>query len=294
MTKPVIGFIGLGLMGGNMAECLQKNDFDLVVMGRNKDAVGATVARGATEVSTPRELAEASDIVMLCVTTSDVVESLIYGDDGILAGIKDGAVVIDFGTSIPTSTQKIGADLAEKGAGMIDAPLGRTPAHAKDGLLNIMAAGDKDTFEKVKPVLDVQGENVFYVGALGAGHTTKLINNFMGMTTVCAMSQAFAVADRAGVDRQQLFDIMSAGPSNSPFMNFCKNYAVDGVSDLGFSIANATKDIGYFVKMVEDLGTRAQIAEGTSANLQAALAAGQGDGNVPEIFDYFLNLQERS
>ncbi|MEO9684913.1 MAG: NAD(P)-dependent oxidoreductase [Tateyamaria sp.] len=294
MTKPVIGFIGLGLMGGNMAECLQKNDFDLVVMGRNKDAVGATVARGATEVSTPRELAEVSDIVMLCVTTSDVVESLIYGDDGILAGIKDGAVVIDFGTSIPTSTQKIGAALGEKGAGMIDAPLGRTPAHAKDGLLNIMAAGDKDTFEKVKPVLDVQGENVFYVGALGAGHTTKLINNFMGMTTVCAMSQAFAVADRAGVDRQQLFDIMSAGPSNSPFMNFCKNYAVDGVSDLGFSIANATKDIGYFVKMVEDLGTRAQIAEGTSANLQAALAAGQGDGNVPEIFDYFLNLQERS
>ncbi|MEP5632023.1 MAG: NAD(P)-dependent oxidoreductase [Tateyamaria sp.] len=294
MTKPVIGFIGLGLMGGNMAECLQKNDFDLVVMGRNKDAVGATVARGATEVTTPRELAEASDIVMLCVTTSDVVESLIYGDDGILAGIKDGAVVIDFGTSIPASTQKIGAALAEKGAGMIDAPLGRTPAHAKDGLLNIMAAGDKDTFEKVKPVLDVQGENVFYVGALGAGHTTKLINNFMGMTTVCAMSQAFAVADRAGVDRQQLFDIMSAGPSNSPFMNFCKNYAVDGVSDLGFSIANATKDIGYFVKMVEDLGTRALIAEGTSANLQAALAAGQGDGNVPEIFDYFLNLQERS
>ena len=290
MTKPVIGFIGLGLMGGNMAMCLQNNGFDLVVMGRNKEAVGAAVARGATEVSTPRQLAEASDIVMLCVTTSDVVESLIYGDDGILAGIKDGAVVIDFGTSIPASTQKIGADLAKKGAGMIDAPLGRTPAHAKDGLLNIMAAGDKATFEKVKPVLDVQGENVFYVGALGAGHTTKLINNFMGMTTVCAMSQAFAVADRAGLDRQQLFDIMSAGPSNSPFMQFCKNYAVDGVSDLGFSIANATKDIGYFVKMAEDLGTRAKIAEGTSSNLNAAMDAGLGEGNVPEIFDYFLKL----
>ena len=85
-----------------------------------------------------------------------------------------------------------------------------------------MAAGDKDTFEKVKPVLDVQGENVFYLGPLGAGHTTKLINNFMGMTTVVAMSQAFAVADRAGVDRQQLYDIMSTGPSNSPFMGFCK------------------------------------------------------------------------
>lgn len=292
MSKPVIGFIGLGLMGGNMVECLQKNGFKLIVMDLNKEAVAAAVGRGATEATSPAKLAAASDIVMLCLTTSAVVEKLIYGEDGILAGIKEGAVLIDFGTSIPASTRKIGADLARKGAGMIDAPLGRTPAHARDGLLNIMASGDKKTFDKVKPVLDIQGENVFYLGALGAGHTTKLINNFMGMTTVCAMSQAFAVADRAGVDRQQLFDIMSSGPSNSPFMHFCKNYAVDGVSDLGFSIANANKDLGYFVKMVEDLGTRSQIAEGTSSNLQAALDAGMGNGNVPEIFDYFRKLEK--
>ncbi len=293
MTKPVIGFIGLGLMGSNMVECLQKNGFELNVMDLNKEAVAAVVARGnTTEATSAAELAAASDIVMLCLTTSAVVEKLVYGDDGILAGIKEGSVLIDFGTSIPASTRKIGADLAKKGAGMIDAPLGRTPAHAKDGLLNIMAAGDKETFDKVKPVLDVQGENIFYLGALGAGHTTKLINNFMGMTTVCTMSQAFAVADRAGVDRQQLFEIMSTGPSNSPFMQFCKNYAVDGVSDLGFSIGNANKDLGYFLEMVKDLGTRAQIAEGTSSNLQAAVDAGMSNGNVPEIFDYFLKLEK--
>lgn len=292
MTKPVIGFIGLGLMGGNMVENLQNKGFELVVMDLNKEAVEKVIARGqATEAASPKALAEASDIVMLCLTTSDVVEKVVYGDNGILAGIREGAVLIDFGTSIPASTRKIGADLAKKGAGMIDAPLGRTPAHAKDGLLNIMAAGDKGTFEKVKPLLDEQGENVFYLGALGAGHTTKLINNFMGMTTVCTMSQAFAVADRAGVDRQQLYDIMSTGPSNSPFMGFCKNYAVDGVSDLGFSIDNANKDLGYFLKMAEDLGTRAEIAEGTSKNLQAAVEAGLGNGNVPEIFDYFRGLE---
>lgn len=292
MEKPTVGFIGLGLMGGNMAECLLNNGFKLNVMGRNKDAVAAATTLGAIEVHTPKELAEVSDIIMLCVTTSDVVESLIYGDDGILAGAKKGAVVIDYGTSIPESTRKIGADLAAKGVGMLDAPLGRTPAHAKDGLLNIMAAGDKETFEKMKPVLDVQGENVFYFGALGAGHVAKLINNFMGMTTVCAMSQAFAVAERAGLETQQLFDVMSAGPSNSPFMQFCKKYAVDDVSDLGFSIANANKDIAYFVQMVDDMGTRAQIAEGTAANLQAALDSGMGDGNVPEIFDYFKKLEK--
>ncbi|WP_171100088.1 NAD(P)-dependent oxidoreductase [Ruegeria sp. HKCCD7255] len=288
MTAPIIGFIGLGLMGGNMAECLQNNGYDLVVMGRTRSALEPALARGAVEASTPKELALASDIVMLCVTTSEVVESLIYGDEGILAGIKPGTTIIDFGTSIPASTQKIGADLDAKGAGMIDAPLGRTPAHAKDGLLNIMAAGDMDTYVKVKPVLDVLGENVFYLGALGSGHVTKLINNFMGMTTVCAMSQAFAVAKRTGIDVQQLFDIMSAGPSNSPFMQFCKNYAVDGISDLGFSIANAAKDIGYFVQMTQNMNTRAEIAEGTAANLAAALEAGMGHGNVPEIYDLFV------
>lgn len=289
MSKPTIGFIGLGLMGGNMVENLQKRGYPVIVMDLNKDAVKRVLDRGnAREASSPKELAEQSDIVELCLTTSAVVEKIVYGDNGLLEGLKEGSVLIDFGTSIPASTQKIGADLAKKNVGMIDAPLGRTPAHAKDGLLNIMAAGDMDTFKKYQAVLEEQGENVFHLGALGAGHTTKLINNFMGMTSVCAMSQAFAVAELAGVDRQQLFDIMSAGPSNSPFMKFCKNYAVDGNSDLGFSINNANKDLGYFVQMVSDLNSSTAIGEATSANLKAAVAAGMGDGNVPEIFDMFV------
>lgn len=292
MSKPVIGFIGLGLMSGNMVENLQKKGYDLVVMDLNKDAVAACVARGAKAATSGEELAESVDVVMLCLTTSAIVEKVIYGENGLLEGLKEGSTLVDFGTSIPASTRKIGADLAAKGVGMLDAPLGRTPAHAKDGLLNIMAAGEQDTFEKVKSILEDQGENVFYLGALGAGHTTKLINNCMGMTTVCTMSQAFAVAEKAGVDRQQLFDIMSAGPSNSPFMQFCKNYAVDNVSDLGFSIANANKDLGYFLQMIDDLGTVSKIAEGSSANLQAAFDEGMGNGNVPEIFDYFVKLEK--
>jgi len=293
MSKPIIGFIGLGLMGANMVENLQKRGFEVVFIARKQDVIDKVLARGnATLASSPKELAEKSDIVQLCVTTSEVVESLVYGENGLLAGMKKDSVLIDFGTSIPESTKKIGADLAKKGIGMIDAPLGRTPAHAKDGLLNIMAAGDKTTFDKYEPMLKEQGENIFYLGALGAGHTTKLINNFMGMTTVTAMSQAFAAAELAGVDRQQLYDIMSAGPSNSPFMKFCKNYAVDGNSDLGFSINNANKDLGYFAQMVSDLGSVSLVAEATSKSLQAAVDAGMGDGNVPEIYDYFVKLKK--
>ena len=96
----------------------------------------------------------------------------------------------------------------------------------------------------------------------------------------------------AGVDRAQLYEIMSAGPSNTPFMKFCKHYAVDGVSDLGFSINNANKDLRYFVKMMSDLGSRSLVAEGTSTSLAAAVDAGMGAGNVPEIFDYFVDLKK--
>ncbi|MEZ9050825.1 NAD(P)-dependent oxidoreductase [Vibrio sp. 10N.247.311.64] len=293
MTKPVIGFIGLGLMGGNMVENLQKRGYHVNVMDLSAEAVARVIDRGnATAFTSAKELAAASDIVQFCLTTSAVVEKIVYGEDGVLAGIKEGAVLVDFGTSIPASTKKIGAALAEKGAGMIDAPLGRTPAHAKDGLLNIMAAGDMETFNKVKPVLEEQGENVFHLGALGSGHVTKLVNNFMGMTTVATMSQAFAVAQRAGVDGQQLFDIMSAGPSNSPFMQFCKFYAVDGEEKLGFSVANANKDLGYFLALCEELGTESLIAQGTATSLQAAVDAGMGNNDVPVIFDYFAKLEK--
>lgn len=293
MTKPVIGFIGLGLMGGNMVENLQKRGYHVNVMDLSAEAVARVTDRGnATAFTSAKELAAASDIVQFCLTTSAVVEKIVYGEDGVLAGIKEGAVLVDFGTSIPASTKKIGAALAEKGAGMIDAPLGRTPAHAKDGLLNIMAAGDMETFNKVKSVLEEQGENVFHLGALGSGHVTKLVNNFMGMTTVATMSQAFAVAQRAGVDGQQLFDIMSAGPSNSPFMQFCKFYAVDGEEKLGFSVANANKDLGYFLALCEELGTESLIAQGTATSLQAAVDAGMGNNDVPVIFDYFAKLEK--
>ena len=171
MSKPVIGFIGLGLMGGNMVENLQKRGFEVIVMDLNQEAVDRVLARGnASQAKSPKELAEKSDIVEFCLTTSAVVEKIVYGENGVLEGIKEGSVLIDFGTSIPASTKKIGADLAKKGVGMIDAPLGRTPAHAKDGLLNIMAAGDKATFDKYEPILKEQGENVFYLGALGEAH----------------------------------------------------------------------------------------------------------------------------
>ena len=287
MAKPAIGFIGLGLMGAAMVGRLQSLGYPMtVVANRSRDAVEKAVAAGATEVKTAREVAAASDIVMFCMDTSASVESRVYGDDGVLAGVKPGAVVIDFGTSLPGSTLKIGEDIAKAGATYLDSPLGRTPAHAVDGKLNIMCSGDKATFDKIKPVLDDLGENVFHLGALGTGHTIKLINNFFAMTTACAMSEAFALGDAAGVPRQALYDVMSAGPLRSGMMDFVRNYAIDGKIDLAFSLANASKDVGYYTQMAEGLGKTSRMSGAARATLGEAVKDGWGDKLVPQMVDF--------
>lgn len=198
MGKPEIGFIGLGLMGAAMVNRLLDQGYALTITAnRSRPNIDAAVARGAAEVGTAREVAETSDIVMLCMDTSASVEARMRGADGVIAGLRKDAVVIDFGTSLPGSTRNLGAEVAVAGGHYLDAPLGRTPSHAKDGLLNIMAAGDKVVFDRVETVLKDLGENVFHLGALGSGHTIKLLNNFFGMTVANAMAEAFAMADVA-------------------------------------------------------------------------------------------------
>ena len=289
MSKERIGFIGLGLMGRAMVGCLQDAGYSLVVLG-NKDRTGidAALARGATEAANARELAEASDLVMICVGTSVQVEGNIYGENGVLAGARAGQVTIDFGTSLPASTQKIGSDLAEKGGIYLDAPLGRTPAHAKDGLLNIMCSGDKEAFDRVRPVLDVLGENVFHLGKLGNGHTIKLINNYYAMTTAVAMSEAFAVADAAGIDRDAVYDVMAAGPNHSGMMGFIRNYAMEGKIDLAFSVNNGAKDVGYYRQMAADLNLTSRMSKAANDTLNEAINTGDGDLMVPQMVDWMV------
>lgn len=287
MTKPTIGFIGLGLMGRAMVDCLQGAGYDLVVLGnRDRSGVEEALARGGAEAASAKALTEKSDIVMLCVGTSEQVESRMYGEDGIMAGVTSGQIVIDFGTSLPQSTKEIGAKLAAQGARYLDAPLGRTPAHAKEGQLNIMCAGDMAAYEEAKPVLEVLAENVFHLGALGNGHTIKLINNFFGMTTAVAMSEAFATADAAGIDRQALYDVMAAGPLRSGMMDFVRNYAVNGQNDLGFAIVNASKDVGYYGKMLSDMGLQSRMSAGAANALSDAVKDGDGDRMVAEMVDW--------
>ena len=286
-----IGFIGLGLMGSAMVDRLIDMGHSLTITAnRSRPRIDAAVERGATEVASARDVAAACDIVMLCMDTSASVEGRMRGPDGIIAGLMPGSVIIDFGTSLPASTRALGKEVADAGGTYLDAPLGRTPAHAKDGLLNIMCAGDTAAFAKVRSVLDDLGENVFHLGALGSGHTIKLINNFFGMTTANAMAEAFAMADVAGIDRQALYDVMAAGPLRSGMMDFVKGYAVEGEpAQLAFSIRNAAKDVGYYATMAQDAGVSSLMSHGALTALTEATDAGHGDDMVSQMVDVFAN-----
>ena len=289
MTKPTIGFIGLGLMGAAMVSRLQDQGYQLTVIpNRSRAAIDKAVGRGAAEAASYRELAAASDFVMLCVDTSDTVEACMRGADGVIAGLKPGGIVVDFGTSLPASTRALGAEVEAAGGHMLDAPLGRTPAHALEGKLNIMAAGDRAVWERAEAVLKDVGENVFHLGDLGAGHTIKLLNNFLGMTTANAVAELFAAADLAGVDRQNVYDVIAAGPLRSMMMDFVSEYALKGnLAVLEFAIKNGAKDMGYYARMLEDAGTSSGVAACPLASMNAAIADGHGEAMVPVMMDHY-------
>jgi 2-hydroxy-3-oxopropionate reductase len=286
-----IGFVGLGLMGSAMVGRLQDCNYQMIVLG-NKDRTGLekAVARGAREAASGSDLANESDVIMLCMGTSDQVEDRILGHEGIIHGLSPGKIIIDFGTSLPSSTKKIAEKIADTGATVLDAPLGRTPHHAKNGLLNIMAAGDKNIFDKVSPILDNLGENVFYLGGLGTGHTIKLMNNFFGMTIANAMAEVFAVADASGVSRETVYKVIAAGPLHSSMMDFISAFGLEGdKSKLEFAVKNAHKDVNYYRLMTEKLGIDSIMSESANKALTEARDSGYDEAMVCEMIDFFKN-----
>ena len=284
-----IGFVGLGLMGSAMVGRLQDCNYQLTVLG-NKDRTGLDQAltRGALEAASGLDLAKQSDVIMLCMGTSDQVEERILGEQGIISGLSSGKIIIDFGTSLPSSTKEISSKIADTGAVILDAPLGRTPHHAKDGLLNIMASGDKDAFDAVRTILENLGENVFYLGDLGTGHTIKLMNNFFGMTIANAMAEVFAVADAAGVSRETVYKVISVGPLHSSMMDFISAFGLEGdKSKLEFAIKNAFKDVSYYRLMTQNLGINSIMSESASKALSQANDDGYANAMVCEMIDFF-------
>jgi 3-hydroxyisobutyrate dehydrogenase-like beta-hydroxyacid dehydrogenase len=286
-SKPRIGFIGVGMMGHGMAKNLLAKGFPLSLrVHRDRTKVADLLAAGAKEAKTNAEVAAGSDIVILCVTGSPQVEEIVRGADGILAAARKGLTVIDTSTAEPGSTLALRAELAAKGVDFIDAPLARTPKEAEEGRLNTMVGADDAAFARIKPVLAAYCENIFHVGPAGAGHTLKLVNNFMALTIVASIAEAFAVASKAGVKLDKLFEVVSQGALNSPIFQMVAGGAVAGdLTRMKFSVQNAAKDLRYYTHLAESLPVASFLGEAVHQSFELAVAMGLGEKLIPSMIE---------
>jgi 3-hydroxyisobutyrate dehydrogenase-like beta-hydroxyacid dehydrogenase len=279
MAQPRIGFIGVGMMGHGMAANLLRKGFPLAIkVNRDRSRIADLIAGGARECRTNAEAGRESDFVILCVANSTQVEDIVFGAEGLIDCARPGFTVIDCTTAEPASTARNREAFAAKGAVYVDAPLARTPKEAEEGRLNSMVGADDAAFERVKPVLAAFCENIFHVGPPGAGHTLKLVNNFMALTIAASIAEAFAVAAKAGVRLDKLFEVVSQGALNSNIFQMIGGGAVAGdLTRMKFSIANAAKDVRYYTHLAESLPVASFVGAAVQQSYSQAVALGFGD-----------------
>lgn len=288
MANGTVGFIGLGFMGEGMAtNLLTKGNPLLVMANRRREAVERLLAKGASEVKTPAEMARGAEVIFLCVTGSADVETVIEGPDGILAGAREGLVVIDCSTSEPTTTLRLAERLEAVGAHFVDAPLGGTPAGAAAGKLQALVGASDAVFAQVEPLIACWAATIVHVGPVGAGHKMKLINNFLSLGYAALYSEALAIGQKVGVSPDTFHSVISKGRMHCGFYDTFMNYVIDGNENSHpFTIANAYKDLRYLASMADSARAVNTLGEAVKNNFAAMAASGQAEKFVPMMSDF--------
>jgi 3-hydroxyisobutyrate dehydrogenase-like beta-hydroxyacid dehydrogenase len=286
-AKKRIGLIGIGLMGHGIGRNILRHAYPLTILGhRNRAPVDDLIGQGAREAATPRQLAELSDVVLICVTGTPQVEQVVYGENGLLAGARPSLIIADCSTAEPASTIKIAADVAAKGAVFLDTPMTRTPREAEAGKLGLMTGGDEEAITEILPILSCFADTIIHAGGVGSAHTLKLVNNFLSLGTAAVVAEAMNAAAKAGVDMQALHDIVVAGGANSVmFERIIKVALADDDTAAQFAIANARKDLRYYTNMTEKLPVVSFIGEAIHQTYLLADAMGYGQRFVPRLAD---------
>ncbi len=290
-----IGFIGVGLMGHGMAKNIVEKGFGLTVLGhRKREAVEDLKTRGASEAKTPRDVAQHSDIVVLCVTGSPQVEAIVNGPDG-LASAGKPLVIVDCSTSEPAVTTRLAAELAPKGITLIDAPLSRTPKDAWEGTLDVMVGGDEATVDRVRPVLDCFAGRVMAAGPVGTGHTMKLLNNFLSMGYAALYSEALMVGAKAGLSPKVFDSVIRGGRMDCLFYQTFFKYVIERDANAHrFTLANGLKDVTYLAAFAQAAGVANPIGAAVRNSFAQAVAAGNGENYVPTLSDFIAKANGTS
>ena len=273
-----LGFIGLGTMGSGMALNVIKAGHHLTVNDINRDAAGPHLEAGAAWADSAQEVAEASDLVFTSLPGPPEVEAVALGEHGILSGISPGKVYFDLSTNSPTLVRRLHDAFAVHGAHVLDAPVSGGPQGARSGRLAIWVGGDKDVFERCKPVLDAIGDQAFYVGAIGTGSVAKLVHNCTGYILQTALAETFSMGVKAGVEPLALWQAVRQGAlgRRQTFDGLAQNYLPGRFDPADFALRLARKDVSLAVEVGREFDVPMRLANLTLAELTEALNRGWG------------------
>lgn len=278
-----VGFIGLGTMGLPMVKNLLKAKYETWVLSRSRGPIETALSVGANEAKHPADLASKVDLLLTCLPMPDTIETVYFGEQGIVEGAKAGLIVVETSTVSPELNKRQAAALEEKGASFLDAPLSGGPMGAEAGTLTMMCGGKREVFERALPILQAMGKHIELVGSVGSGSVVKLINNMLvGIHTV-ALSEAFVMGAKAGINPALIHKILKVSTGHSFMIDRTIDLIQDRDFEQRFMVDLLHKDMRLAVEMAEQLGVPAETAELSLQAIEEVAAMGYGKQDVAAI-----------
>ncbi|MFJ3057523.1 NAD(P)-dependent oxidoreductase [Herbaspirillum sp. NPDC087042] len=293
-----VGFIGLGMMGSGLATHAQRAGHAVRLLVRHegdRERCQALIDQGALCGNTIADVASGADVVVLCVTGSPQVEEIVFGEQGLLGRgrLKAGAIVVDCSTSLPESSHRIAQAMAAIGCHFIDAAMTGTPKEAAEGRVNLLVGGETAVIDLARSVLESFSGNIYHCGPTGAGHTIKLLHQFVVLSNAAVLSEAFSCATKAGVDMHTLCQVIGSGGANSTAFQRLQAFVLEGRDELfRFTLGNALKDMDYYTRMTGNLRAVAPIAGTVLSSYTMANNLGDGSAFVPRLLHCIDQLND--
>ncbi len=285
-----IGFIGLGIMGRPMAENLREADYELVVYNRTEEKADEFVEGGGEKASSPREVAEKSDVVITMLPDSPQVEELVLGEDGVAAGVSEGKLYIDMSSIAPATSRQVHEVLEEKGVAAVDAPVSGGQPAAESGELAIMVGGSDDAVERARPILEVMGKAVTHIGPPGAGQVAKAANQVVVALTIQAVSEALTLARKSGVDAAKVREALLGGLAQSKILEMHGQRMLEHEFDPGFKLSLHRKDLAIALQAAREEGVPLLATAQAAEVMNALIASGHGDQDHAVIASFYEEL----
>jgi 3-hydroxyisobutyrate dehydrogenase-like beta-hydroxyacid dehydrogenase len=275
-----LGFVGLGVMGSRVVKRLLESGHTVVGYNRTKSKADWLLAEGMKWGDTPRAVAESAHITFSMVTNTYALQAVTEGPDGILAGLSSGKIYIDMSTASPIASQELATKVAKQGAKMLDAPVSGSVITLEEGKLSIMAAGDPQTFEEVKPVLLDIGPKVNYVGGNGLAVTMKIATNLSLAVQMLAFSEGVLLAEKSGIPRQIAVEVLLNSVIASPMVKYRGPFVLDMPEEAWFDVNMMQKDMNLALELAQEL----DVPLPTTATTNEFLTAARGMGLASEDF----------